>query len=182
VVHQTSNAPVNYSQLLGLRADPNDVTPNVLGLGPEIARGGVLWMFAASCEFSPVYGGLIMTEELSGAWWFHTTHFFSLSLLTINAHTLPLALPGHDTIFSDPTFMVPPDLTFRTNVPPSWVSTQNMFGIQAPVGYRANYKIVPIPNHPSFMGLPFSAQSYRLQDTVLGPTLFASDEIVFAIS
>lgn len=176
--HQSTTAPVNNSQVLGLRADPNDVTPATLGLGPEIRRGSTLWMFTAACEIPLTTGWLQMTSEYTT----ETHHFFSLTLLTNSQWLLPFGATGHDAVFSDPTFMLVPDLAFETFAPPTWVSTHDMFNVGVVDAYRANYTSLYIPNNPALMGQPFSAQSFRIQDDLYGPALFASDEIVFAIS
>tara|TARA_R110002074_G_scaffold402324_1_gene607008 strand:+ start:45512 stop:46153 length:642 start_codon:yes stop_codon:yes gene_type:complete len=183
--HLTSPIPVDNSQVFGLLTTPGAITPPVVGVGPEIAISNYIWMFSSNCELSLATGQMQMTDIYSSRTSFH---FFTLSLLSNNMWPLPFGKAGHNSVFSDPTVMMRPSTAHELLVAPDWVMTHDMSTIATPAPWVAHFFGMKISYAPGLIGLPFTAQSFRIQDDwniytgVFGPTLFASDEIVFAIS
>tara|TARA_R110002094_G_scaffold43628_1_gene55674 strand:- start:2157 stop:2735 length:579 start_codon:yes stop_codon:yes gene_type:complete len=182
--HVGITGPVDGSQIFGLFTDTNHITPQILGLGPEMTPG-YLWMFAAGVNSDLGSGQLQMTSVYSTNTFFH---FFSITALSNNAWLLPFGKPDHNMVYSDPTMMLCPNVVYENVNFPVWAMTQDMTGINTVDSWAAQFRCVRVPNDPSLVGTPFSAQSFRLQNDwniytgVYGPTLFASDEIAFAIS
>lgn len=182
-VHWPAGVPLDESQAFGLFATPNAVTPNIVGLGPEILSGAELFFFSASCELSAPTWVMQMSPLANESY-----HFFTLSLLSNNVWLLPFGKVGHDTLYSDPTFMLPCTGGYEVGVPPVWAMTPDVSTVAVTGPWLLSYLYIRLPGTPALIGLPFSSQSVRIQNAwniytgVYGPTLFASDEIVFTIS
>jgi len=180
--HQASPTPVDGSQVFGLFADPN-YTLRDEGLGRRIRLGAGLWMFAAGCSRLPGSKYIQMTGAgIQGT----TFHFFSLSLMTNATTMIPLGIPGHNDVFSEPAFLVPPTIVFETfesvlqQEDPVWTMTQDMENVVVVEPWFANFRLVKIPNNPALNGTLFSAQSYRL-NSPSQPWIHCSDEIIFVV-
>lgn len=175
--------PVDNTQILGVFTHPFSVaTTQPVGVGPEVIGNHYLWLFSAYTELDLASGQVQMGDETS-------FHFFSLSLLSNNSWPLPFGAALQNTVFSDPVILVPAFKSLETFADPTqWSSTHDTSSMAVNYPWRAHF--LPVKAYGSFhlVGLPFSVQSFRIQDTwnlatgVWGPQLFASDEVIFAIN
>jgi len=182
--HQASQVPLHDSHVFGLIADATDASPPVQGIGLEIRNGGTLW-FASSSTTIPTSSLVLQMAESTDP--MRRWHFYSLSPITSNTWPMPLGYPGHDEIYSDPILMVPATLTWETlNPPPGYYITHDMSSVAVYGPYHMHFHSLVVPANPALIGQAYTAQSYRLQYyTIANPTppyMFASDEVIFAIS
>ena len=68
-----------------------------------------------------------------------------------------------------------PSYSPDTTLPPIW--DYNEVGTVVGGGWQPHFLRVPIPGHSALIGMLYSVQSYRLQES----TIWASDEAVFFI-
>lgn len=180
--HQGTQYPVPGTQLLGLFADPAMVLPDQ-GLGPRIRPGGQLWLFGAGCSQLSGQPGSI---QMTGSGFPGTVHhYFSLSFMDNNMSLMPLGALGHSSVFSSPSFLISPSVTFETvengyGALPIWAMTQDISHVFISQPWLANFRLINIPNHPALVGSFLTAQSYRLTNPP-APVFHCSDEITFII-
>lgn len=136
------------------------------GLGLRARVGGTVYLFSAALDDLPV-----PTYQAQGS----LQHWFSLVWTDTVSHQLPMAVPGHNTVFGTPSALYIPSFQHEWLGPAPWDDPSI---ISPPQGWRAFFLTVNIPDNYLLSGQLVSVQSYRMD---LGWKLYASDENVFVI-